>query len=103
MCVLEDWEILASGRAGPIEETSCHYVTVAIATRGTRYRAWAMEVWHDGNASGSTRVHVEAPSAQQALQDLLMRARATMTQKGTSSLLQAVTTCREALDTQEKA
>ena len=25
MCVLEDLEILASGRAGPIEETSCHY------------------------------------------------------------------------------
>ena len=103
MCVLEDWEMLASGRAGPLEETSGHYVTVTIARRDTRYRAWAMEVWHEDHASGSTRVHVEAPSAQQALQDLLMRARATMTQKGTSSLLQAVTTCREALDTQEKA
>src|SRR5215471_9444159 len=100
MCVPEDVDILASGRAGPIEETSCHYVTVAIATRGTRYRAWAMEVWHDGNASGSTRVHVEARSPREALQDLLLRARATMTKEGTGYLLQAVSTCLEALDTQ---
>jgi len=103
MCVPEDLEFLASGSAGPIEETNCHYVTVAIAKRGTRYRAWTMEVWHDSNASGSTRVHVEASSAKQALQDLLTRARATMRKEGTGYLLQAVTTCLEALDTQEKA
>jgi hypothetical protein len=42
-------------------------------------------------------------SPREVLQDLLLRARATMTKEGTGYLLQAVTKCLEELDAQKEA